>query len=415
MPNQGQELVEHLFREQYGKLVSILTGMFGSAHIELAEDVVQDTLMAAIDNWATSGVPDNPAAWLMLVAKRKAINALKRQRNLSSAESGNLEDPALDEQEEVFLDTEIEDSQLRMIFTCCHPSLSVESQIALTLKTLCGFGVTEVANALMTTEPTVNKRLYRAKKTIRELNGPFSIPQGNHLDRRLDVVTLTLYLLFNEGYNSSSGNLIIRKELCLEAFRLTNILVSKFSKYKELSALLSLMCFHIARFDARIDDHGALVIFEDQDRSLWNKSFISHGIQYLKSSSGGDKLSAYHLEAGIGAEHCMADSFENTNWSSIHYQYQLLLTLKPNPVIELNLAIIEGQLSGELKALESLNALEASGKLKDYYLLSATKGIFLMKLNRKAAALEYLHRAKAQTRSQAERSFLEQQIGLCQT
>ena len=387
--------------------------MFGPSHIELAEDVVQETLIAALEHWSTSQVPNNPAAWLMQVAKRKAINELKRHKMFSIDELGTLQISDSDHQEDIFLDDEIADSQLRMIFTCCHPSLTVESQIALTLKTLCGFGVTEVANALMTTESTINKRLYRAKKTIRESNIPFDIPIGMEFNRRLDIVILTLYLLFNEGYNSSSGNSMIRKELCLEAFRLTHLLFVKFFEYKQLSALLSLMCFHIARFEGRLDNCGTLVIFEDQNRSLWNQEMIGRGVHYLKMSSGGNHLSAYHLEAGIAAEHCLADSFVNTNWGRIYDQYDLLYSIKPNPVIELNLAIIHGQIHGELAALDKLDDLESSQKLKNYYLLPATKGSFLKKLNRIDEALKYLNQAKTLTQSPTERLFLDRQIALC--
>ena len=230
MEQNSEQLVEHLFRSEYGKLVATLTRIFGASNIQLAEDMVQETLIAALNNWSTKGIPDNPSAWLMQVAKRKAINELKRSRINQRHQNKPflfLESYTLDI-ESIFLQKEIEDNLLRMIFTCCHPSLSKASQIALILKTLCGFGIKEVANALVTTESTINKRLYRAKQRIRDSKLPFAIPKHEELEERLQTVGLSLYLLFNEGYNSSTNKTIIRKELCLEAMRLTKMLTHHF-------------------------------------------------------------------------------------------------------------------------------------------------------------------------------------------
>ena len=313
----------------------------------------------------------------------------------------------------MFLENEIEDSQLRMIFTCCHPSLNTESQVALTLKTLCGFGVKEVANALLTSESTINKRLYRAKKTIRETNLPFTIPQGKELETRLNTVILTLYLLFNEGYNSSSSDSIIKKELCLEALRLAKLLAEHFEENGELCALISLMCFHIARFEGRLDDRGAIILFEDQDRSLWNKELISKGMQYLKMSMKSTSLSSYHIEASIAGQHCMADSFENTNWLNIYDQYVLLKSVKPNPIIDLNLAIIQSKIDGLKTSLEMLNKLSQKEMLNDYYLLPATQGIFNMKLENYSEAINFLETALSLNPSETESEFLEKKIWEC--
>ncbi len=231
MTKNSEQLVEHLFRTEYGKLISSLTRFFGSPHIQVAEDIVQETLISALHHWSIGGLPSNPTGWLMQVAKRKALNQLKRNKMIREHHRIEASYPySSGEIGFIFLPNEIQDSQLRMIFTCCHPSLTVESQIALTLKALCGFGVKEVANALLVTDSTVSKRLYRAKTSIRESNLPFSIPQGKELDNRLETVTLTLYLLFNEGYNSTVSNSVIRKELCLEAMRLTKLLVDHFAK-----------------------------------------------------------------------------------------------------------------------------------------------------------------------------------------
>ena len=414
MSHSSEEIVEHLFRSEYGKLVAILTGIFGTSNIQLAEDIVQETLISALNHWGEKGVPENPTGWLVQVAKRKVLNVLKRDSMRQNHHKILFLEHGLNSAEEqVFLENEIKDSQLRMIFTCCHSDLSTESKIALTLKTLCGFGVKEVAGALLTTESTINKRLYRAKKTIRESKVPFDIPNGEHLTERVEVVLLTLYLLYNEGYNASGNYTIIRKELCLEAIRLVKLLADQFPGYKNINALLALMCFHSARFEARIDDHGAIVLFEDQDRNLWNLDLIQEGMRHLNSAMGGDSLSAYHIEAGIAAEHCLAQSFETTNWDSIKRHYTLLYELKPTPVIKLNLAIIESQLSGYETSVNLLDELSDDKALKGYHLLPATQGAFNVKLKHYQAAIGYFEKAKKMQPSATELAYIDQQIEFC--
>lgn len=413
MPESSQQIVEHLFRTEYGKLVAIVTRMLGTSHLQLAEDIVQETLIAALDHWAAGPIPDRPAAWLIQVAKRKTLNEIKRRKMIEAHHQTGL--PGSDgmfESDAVFGEHEIKDSQLRMIFTCCHPALAVASQIALTLKVLCGFGIREVAHALLTTESTINKRLYRAKTRIRETRLPFTIPQGPELHKRLEAVSLTLYLLFNEGYHATHSDTVIRRELCLEAIRLTQLLINQFHD-PQLCALLSLMCFHTARFDARIDDRGAIVLLEDQDRKLWNPELIQIGMQYLQQSTQTDRLSAYHLEAGIGAEHCMAKSFESTDWQSIYDRYLLLEQVKPNPIITLNLAIIQSQLEGIETSLHLLDKLTHHPALKSYHLLPATQGVFYMKLEQYQQAIPYLEKALSLIPSATEKQFIEQKLALC--
>ncbi len=413
MKANSDKAVEHLFRKEYGKLISILVNIFGPSHIELAEDIVQETLISALNNWSTQGVPDNPTGWLVLVSKRKIFNELKRNDRIRSHEKIEIFDQIADlDTDSVFLETEIEDSQLRMIFTCCHPALTTESQIALTLKTLCGFGVKEVANALLTTESTINKRLYRAKLAIRESNSTFSIPQGKALDERLEAVMLTLYLLFNEGYNSSSNHFNIRKDLCLEAIRLVRILITRFKKHKEVNALLALMCFHAARFEARIDDNGTIILFEDQNRNLWHKELINIGMNHLREAMTDKKLTAYHLEASIAAEHCMSESFQSTDWITIQNMYTLLNKIKPNPVIDLNIAIIESQIKGIPAALTMLQNLEKDKVLNKYYLLPLTQAIFNMRIGEYQKAIIQLIKAKKMQKSDVR--FIDEKIVECQ-
>jgi RNA polymerase sigma factor (sigma-70 family) len=410
-------LVSHLFRHEAGKLVAILTRIFGPGNIQLAEDIVQDTLIAAMDSWTGHDLPDNPAAWLMQVAKRKALNELRRTKVVyrHCEASGDENGDYVAWVEGIFLDKEIQDSQLRMIFTCCHPSLSMKSQTALTLKVLCGFSIKEVSQALLTSEDVIHKRLYRSKEKIRSQKIPFNIPSRDKLTGRIDAVCLTLYLLFNEGYNSSSSEKIIRKDLCAEALRLTILLNQYFSDRSETCALISLMCLHAARFEARLDRQGAIVIFEDQDRTLWNRELIAKGLHYLKKASASARLSEYHLEAGIAAEHCLAKSFEETDWQSIYSQYELLYRLKQNPIIKLNMAIICSQLESTLAAIQKLEKLILEKELDGYYLLHATLGIFYLKEKQYNRALRYLTRAKNMTNSSQETEFLNKRLSECRS
>jgi RNA polymerase sigma factor (sigma-70 family) len=395
-------------------LIGILTRFFGPSYLQLAEDVVQETLITALEKWSTEGTPDNPTAWLVQVAKRKALNQLKRHKFMREHQQSLIFSEADSEIiEPIYLENEIKDSQLRMIFTCCHSEIDIKSQIALTLKTLCGFGVKEVANALLTTESTINKRLYRAKEKIRQSDLPFAIPQGHELKTKLNTVGLTLYLLFNEGYNSSNGSTAIQKELCLEAVRLTKLLVDHFTENHELSALLALMCFHTARFEARIDDKGAIVLFEDQDRKLWNKELIQIGMFHFKSSIHAKQISVYHIEARIAAEHCIAKTFDATNWGAIYAQYQQLEQLKPNPIIKLNLAIIQSKLKGLETSLKELEALEQHPELKLYHLLPATQGVFSMKVEKYDQAIFFFNKALSLVPSTSEIAFIRTQINNC--
>ncbi len=415
MAEKIEQVVGHLFRSEYGRLVAALTRYFGPSNIQLAEDVVQETLVSALNNWSVGGIPSNPQAWLFTVARRKALNELERSRMIRRHHHSNVPQLAgSTDIDAIFLEEEIQDSQLRMIFTCCHPSLSTKSQIALTLKTLCGFGVKEVASALLSNESSINKQLYRAKHKIRNSHATFDIPQGKALDERLDTVTLTMYLLFNEGYNSTSGDLVIKKELCLEAIRLTKLLLDKFEGNRRLCALLSLMCLHTARFDARVDNNGTIILFEDQDRSLWSQDLINIGLHYFKRSINDATLSPYHIEARIAAEHCLSRSFDQTDWQVIYDQYLLLHKLKPNPIILLNLAIIKSKLQGVEVGLSELQILAENQLLANYHLLQATQGIFYMQLENYGKALPYLKKSLELKPSHREASFIRGKIAECE-
>ena len=412
-----QTLVDHLFRHEAGRMVAILTRLFGIHNLELAEDVLQDTLRQALEDWSLGAVPDNPQGWLMVVAKRKAINAIRRERLQRTFATDmdvllKSEWTAAYTMDQVFLEDEIRDSQLRMIFTCCHPALPMESQLALTLKTLCGFSIAEIAAAFLTTEPTVNKRLYRAKEKIRQELIQFTVPAGQSLLTRLDAVLLVIYLLFNEGYNSSGDNPVIRQDLCLEAIRLAMLLTEKpvTNAHLPVYALLALMCLHAARFEARIDNDNNLILLEEQDRRLWDQQLISQGLQFLSQSAGGDSVTAWHLEAAIAAEHCISPDFESTNWNKIYDYYIALERLKPSSVIKLNLAIVTAKKNGPWAAIDLLHELEKHRALDSYYLLSAALGEFYRQTGQATEAHAYFQRALSLTRSAAIREVLEKKM-----
>jgi RNA polymerase sigma factor (sigma-70 family) len=406
-------LIDHLFRHEAGKMVSVLTRIFGLKHIEIAEDIVQDTFLKALGEWGYHGAPDNPSAWLYKVAKNRTIDIIRHQKYVAEYESElNLllksEWTLSHSVNNLFLDSEIEDSQLRMIFTSCHPELPKESQIALTLKTLCGFNIREIANALITTESNINKRLFRAKQKFRDENLKFEIPAGKYLDQRLETVYKVIYLLFNEGYKASDSDTLIRKDLCAEAIRLCSLLAEHpVGKKPKTHALLALMCFHAARLDARIDDNGYIILLKEQDRTKWDKMLINKGYEYLRLSSEGNELSEYHLEAGISAYHSTAESFEETDWKGVLGLYDILVKINPSPITSLNRAIVIGQIHG---AVEAIKELEKIKNLDTYHLYHTTLAEFYSQLKQNEPALKHLEKALKLINSKAERTLIQDRI-----
>ncbi|HEX7572117.1 MAG TPA: sigma-70 family RNA polymerase sigma factor [Bacteroidota bacterium] len=357
-------LVEHLFRHESGRMVSAMTRLFGVHNLALAEDVVQEAFEKAFHEWRLNPIPPNPSAWLTVTARNKAIDAIRRNRHQVEFSEDisyllNSEYTASSIVNEMFLDDEVADSQLRMIFTCCHPSLPPEMQVPLTLRTISGFGIQEIANALLTNIETVNKRLYRARRYIREKNIRFEIPAGKELSGRLDTVTTVMYLLFNEGYNSGKADELIRKDLCAEAMRLCLLLSGhKIGDRPKTYALLSLMCFHASRFDSRVDSDNEIVLLQDQDRSAWDGELIRRGEFYLSKASEGDEVSEYHVEAAISAQYCMAPRFEETDWRAIAGLYDALMTMKRSPLVKLNRAVVLGRIHGPEAAIDEIHKIE---------------------------------------------------------
>ncbi len=403
--------MDHFFRHEAGRIVSLLTKIFGIKNLALAEDMVQETLIAALQQWSFDKVPENPSAWVLTVAKRKLLNFIKREKIPDLHALDILPELLNDaELENNFQESQVKDSMLRMIFVCCHPLLPIESQIAITLKILCGFNAQEIANALFTQEATIQKRLYRAKEEFRQKNLPLEIPEGEALESRLQSAYMCIYLLFNEGYNSSHPDFLIRKDLCAEAMRLCMLLIEHFPEQMEAKALMALMCFHVARFESRIDDKGALIIFSQQNRSQWNQKLILQGLVFLTSSAQGNLLSEYHVEASIAAEHCTAKDFASTNWSRIDSLYEVLGEMKNNPVIKLNRAIILSQMESPQKAICQLLDLREDDRLKNYYLLYATLGELYLQNGERTEARKYFSQAQQMTASKTEMNFLEMKI-----
>lgn len=361
MPHQT-DLIPHLFRTEYRKITSVLCKLFGIEHVDVAEDIASETFLSAMEVWPYKGVPENPAAWLYTVAKNKAKNYFNRNHLFASKIALQLKQPTtiVDEVEIDLSQQNILDSQLQMMFAICHPSISTEAQIGLSLRILCGFGIDEIASAFLTNKETVNKRLFRAKEKLRDENVKIELPSTVAMEERLGSVLTTLYLLFNEGYYSESQGEVIREELCFEAMRLTTLLIeNEKTNLPKVNALLALMCFHASRFKARKNKNGEMVLYEDQDETAWDQELISKGVYFLRQSSEGNQISKYHLEAGIAYWHTQkADT--NEKWENILQLYNLLLQLEYSPVAALNRTYALSKARGKQEAIMEAEKLNLS-------------------------------------------------------
>jgi RNA polymerase sigma factor (sigma-70 family) len=407
------KIVSHLFRSESGKMASALTRLLGFKNFETAEDIVQDTLLQAMSTWKFKGVPENPSAWLYTVAKRKAIDVLRKQKVRMNVEADmfrylSSEYTLAPTVNQFFLEHEIEDSQLRMIFALCHPAIGYESQIALALKTLCGLSVAEIARSFLTSEDTITKRLFRAREKIKEEKISLDAPTAATVGFRLEAVQHALYLLFNEGYNSSHPDQLIREDLCAEAIRLALILTNnKNTNTPETNALLALMCLQAARENARLDSQNDIVLMKDQDRSQWNQPLIERGLHYLNLAALNGSVSAYHIEAGIAGYHVMAPSFEQTDWRKIVTLYEALEKFKSHPVIKLNKAIAMGYAHG---AAEGLKAILQIQGLEESHLYYSALGDFYLAGNCPVDAVTAYKNALHYASSNSEKSLLSKKL-----
>jgi RNA polymerase sigma factor (sigma-70 family) len=413
LPNaEVPPLVEHLFRHEAGKIVAILTRIFGLGNLALAEDLVQEALLRALQVWSYGELPRNPAAWLMQVAKNLALDQLRRAEQIRNKEQAVvewLEQRNLDaaDFEALFPEHEIQDDQLRMMFACCHPLLAPEAQVALTLKTLCGFSVPEISRAFLTSEAALAKQLVRARQKLREADLSFEIPAGAELRRRLDSVQHALYLLFNEGYKASEGESLVREELCQEAVRLTNLLAKHpVGDQPKTHALLALMLLAAARLATRVDAAGNILLLQEQDRADWNRELIAQGLLHLTKAAAGDEVSEFHLQAGIAACHCTAPDYAATDWPRILALYDQLVEVNHSPVIALNRAVAVAQVHGPRAGLAALAQISPQGKIKAYYLFYAVLAEFHLQLKDYATAAAHYGRALELSTTEPERNFL---------
>jgi len=415
-PTTGEisRLTDHLFRHEAGKLISILTGIFGINRLQLAEDVVQEALIRALRTWPYTGVPQNPAAWLTQTAKNLALDVIRREKLFHDKEPqivAFMEQWPAESDESPMFENEIKDGRLRLMFACCHPALSAEDQSALALKTLCAFSPAEIGKAFLTTEAAIAKRLTRAKQKIRDEHIPFEIPAGNELSRCLDGVLQTLYLLFNEGYKASSGDHLIREELCSEAIRLASLLAEHpAGNQPRTHALTALMLLNAARLSGRTDSEGNILRLKEQDRSTWNQAMIARGMQHLSLSAAGNELTPYHLQAAIAACHCAAPDYQSTDWQKILSLYDQLLELDGSPIIALNRAVAVANVHGAQEGLEAVQAIRNGGQLNSYYLLYAVMGELESQLNHFDAAVENFRKALELAELTSEQSFLSKRL-----
>ena len=410
------QVVDHFFRHEAGRIVSTLTRIFGIEHLNRAEDVVQETLVRALQTWPYYGIPKNPAAWITQVSKNLALDLIRRDKifrnkEIEIAHLVEQDLAASRDEDSLFAENEIKDDRLRMTFVCCHPLVPQEAQVALALKTLCGFSVGEIARAFLSSEAAIAKRLTRAKQKIREARVSFEIPAGEELTQRLDGVLQTLYLLFNEGYKASVGEQLIREELCREAIRLGTLLAEHPAGSRPRShALLALMLINGARLRSRTDADGNILRLKEQDRSCWDQPMIARGLYHLMQSTAGDEVSEYHLQAAIAACHCAAKDYESTDWPRILSLYDRLTEMDDSPVVALNRAVAVANVHGPRAGIEAVEAIQNREQLNSYYLLYVVLGEFEAHLSNRQAAINYFRKSLELATIHSEQMFLSKKL-----
>lgn len=410
-------LTDQLFRHEAGKLVAVLTKTFGTENLQLSEDVVQDTFINAINVWSLKGIPDNPSAWLFRAAKNKAIDILRKNKFSTRTDFSDADRTLLQSEytlaieiEKLWQEDEIADDVLRMMYACCHPEIAEENQVTLMLKTLCGFSTTEISRAFVAPEDTVSKRLYRTKEFFRTRKIKPAFPQPALLKTATDAVLKAIYLLFNEGYNSTHAEDLIRKDLIGQAMYLCSLLCnSLYTQLPEVFAAMALMCFHAARIDSRIDNNGEIILLSHQDRSKWDAGLIATANDFMNKAAFGDSLSSYHIEAAIACEHCSAPSFDETNWQKILAYYNMLAVIHPSSVVMLNRITAVYKVYGTEKTLPEI---QASPFLKDWeknYLYHSLMGDIYAGNNINMARTFY-ETAIRLTKSEAEKKLLQRKL-----
>ncbi len=412
MVNTGAgTLIDRLFREEAGKMVAVLTRKFGLANLDIAQDIIQDTLLTAMISWRFGNIPDDPRAWLYTVARNKAIDHLRKEKSSSRIQAESIQRTDAQVESTLFLEHEISDSVLRMMFACCHPAIPVESQIALALRTIGGMTVREIASGFLTSEDTVQKRISRAREKIKTEGIALEVPVSQAIMPRLQAVLHVLYLLFNEGYHSSASDDPVRPDLCLEAVRLCHLLAGNpVTNHPQTNALLALMCFQASRLNSRVDGSGNLVTLKYQDRGKWDRSLIAKGVHFLDRAVDASQFSIYHLEAGIASIHAAAPSFESTDWKSIYHLYEILYAAHPTPVVALNKAIASSYAVSADVALKELQKIRGMERNCFYH---ASLGEVCLDLGRRDEARNHFSAAHELTGSKQERLFFQARMNDC--
>jgi RNA polymerase sigma-70 factor (ECF subfamily) len=425
---KSSELVDHLFRSRAGQMVAYFARLLGPDHLDLAEEVVQEALLRALQKWPYSGIPENPAGWLFQVARNAALDAV-RHRQLADRKTTEIvanDAPAaggtallgsnqLPLPGNAAFEEQLRDDELRMVLMCCHPALPQDARVALSLKTVGGFSTREIARAFLSQEATIAQRLVRAKRQIREDGIGLDLPAGKELALRVESALEVIYLMFNEGYVAQSGEDLIRVDLCGEALRLGRLLASSSVSNPQVHAVVALIAFQAARLAARVDASGELVLLEDQDRSSWDQKLIALGFHHFSLSAEGPRISAYHVQAAIAAAHAGAASAAETDWKAILDLYDQLLELNPSPVVALNRVVAVSKVKGPEEALSELRSLMYDASLQNYYLLPAVRGRLLLEIGDLKAAGESFREAMERPCSEPEKRFLERKLALCST
>ena|SRR6266851_294968 len=402
--------LDRIYREEFGRILATLIRLLGD--FDLAEDALQEAFAAALEQWPRDGMPREPRAWIVSTARHKAIDRIRRDSSFSRKREEifrHVISAAIPDSEDLD-DSAVPDERLRLIFTCCHPALAPEAQIALSLRSLCGLTTEEIARAFLVPPATIAQRIVRAKRKIRSAKIPYEVPPDETLGERLEAVMAVIYLVFNEGYAVSCGETLVRGDLCAEAIRLGRILCELLPQNGEARALLALMLLHDARRTARVDSGGDLVLLEDQDRALWNREQIREGLALVESALRAGQVGPYAIQAAIAGVHARADSPAQTDWRDIAALYAYLMRLRPSPVVELNHAVAVAMADGPELGLQLVDSIRARGELSEYHLLWAARADLLRRLKRWAEAAASYRTALALAKTEPERRFLTRRL-----